>query len=540
MKKRIHSIVWFLVISTIIITISFKVLDDRDDFELIKNLEIFHNVMKELKINYVEEIDSRHLITIAINKMVENIDPYTNYYPEASIESFRMLSESQYVGVGIEIDTFNNNIYVTEIENNSISHKEGMQIGDRVVKINNIDTKNITFNEVRNLLSGDISIPLDLQIERNSNLKDFSLKRELVKVQVVSLVEKIDNYGYIKLESFTDKSASEFKTAFLDLKKQKIEGLIIDLRNNPGGLLDQAVTIVNYFVEKDVLVVSSKGKSENSNMTFYTTQKPLDTEIPIVVLVNKGSASASEIVAGALQDFDRAIILGEQTYGKGLVQRIFDVGYNAKLKITISKYYIPSGRCIQAIDYSKFKKDDNNQTKAKFFTKNKRIVYEGLGIQPDVIIDTDTLPEAIKNLVNKRFIFLFANEIFHTLDTASIKSPKNIVYENKDVFTNYLTKVNYFETTIEYIYMQNILKTTNNNEIKSDVKNLQSKIISDQKNNILNNFKILNILISKEIAKRKFLHRGEIEFNLTHDKEIAEAKKYLKDTKNYNKILGNK
>ncbi|MBN2892369.1 MAG: S41 family peptidase [Bacteroidales bacterium] len=540
MKKLKRLLVLILAI-TLIAGVGYKITDDGDDFELLKNLEIYHNVLKQLRINYVDEIDTRQIITQSIDKMLENLDPYTVYYPEAEIESIRLLSEAQYVGVGISIDTFKNNIYITDIENKSSANKQGLQIGDIITAVNDIKTNDKSLSDFDRLLSGQANTTVNLTIKRGETEKIYSLKRENIELPVVSLVEKIDNFGYIKLETFSDKSASEFKAALITLKKQKIEGLIIDLRDNPGGLLDQAVKIVNLFIDKDMLVVTSKGKCENSNGSFFTTEKPIDKDIPIIVLVNSHSASASEIVAGALQDYDRAIIIGEQTYGKGLVQRIFDVGYNSKIKITISKYYIPSGRCIQAIDYSGNDAKNVNISDTKFYTTNGRIVYEGIGIVPDILIESDTLPEIIQTLNKKHFIFLFTNNYYQTLDTSKIEVAQKISFQDKENFINYLKVNNFFETTDEIRNIKEIEKSMKgNNVVEAQLLETKSLIIKEIEKQITNNFKYINILVSKQIVKRKYLHKGEIMFSLTHDQEIKKAKFYLSNFKEYESILKKK
>ena len=533
-KKRIFIL---SLISLLLFGFGYSIYDDGDDFELVKNLEIYHNIMKELRINYVENIDSRQIITLSIDRMLEDLDPYTVYYPESEIESIRMMSESQYIGIGITVDTFKNYFYITDIENKSSAHLEGLSIGDKIISINGISTKGKNLYDFQNLITGQANTNVTLTINRNNIEKEYILTRNNIELPVVSLVEKINDFGYIKLESFTEKSASEFKAAFLKLQKDNITGLIIDLRDNPGGLLDQAVKIVNLFIEKDKLVVISKGKSKNSNASYITQQNAVDTEIPIIVLVNGGSASASEIVAGTFQDYDRAIIIGSQTYGKGLVQRFFDVGYNSKIKITISKYYIPSGRCIQEINYSK--NNTNNTTKNnEYKTKNGRVVYEGQGITPDIIIRSDTIPETIKELEDKFIMLEFVNEYYSKIDTSTIKKPENVSFEEKTIFINYLKTINFFKNSQE-INKITLLKNSmiNNEIIVNQLSTTEELILKELEKQIYTNFEIINILISKQIVKRKYLHLGEIKFSLSHDLEIKKAQFYLSNLQEYNTIL---
>ncbi len=537
--KNKHKKTKFAVIIGIILTltVSFKVVDDIDDFELIKNLEIYHNILKQLRINYVDKIDVRELITVSIDKMLEDLDPYTVYYPESEIESVRMLSNAQYTGVGILIDTIGGKVYITDVYENSPAQKNGIIIGDEIIAINNIELKGKSFDDIHNLFAGQVGTDVSLKINRQGKILDFTLKRSTINMNVVSLATKIDDYGYIKLESFSDKSYSEFRKSFLSLKKQDIKGLIIDLRDNPGGLLDQAGKIANLFLPQNLLVVSAKGKAENANFTFFTKEKPVDTEIPIVVLVNGNSASASEILAGSLQDYDRAVIVGEQTYGKGLVQRIYDVGYNSKVKITIAKYYIPSGRCIQAKDYALIHQTHNTD-KNKFFTKNGRVVYEGNGIMPDVNISSDTLNNTIKQIINQKYIFQFASEYFNKADTSEWKKITDVKFDNIQMFSDYLNKNNYF---VKSLNLQQIEQLKNSEysdpTINNEIDKLENMIIEKTKKIVTENKTTINNLIINELVRRKFYHKGEVEYSLKNDAEIQKAKFLLKNTSEYKKIL---
>jgi len=532
MKKKIL----ISIILIAVVGLSFKIYDDRDDFELIKNLEIYHNVMKQLRVNYVEEIDTRYLITLSLNKMLEDLDPYTIYYSESQIESFRMMSNSHSVGTGITIDKINNKIYVTEIKQNSSAAKNGIIGGEIILNVNGISTDDKNLNEVNNMLAGQPGTDVEIIYKKQGTTNTIVLKRELLEEHVVSLVKKIDNIGYIKLESFTDQSASEFHEAFIDLQSQGITSLIIDLRNNGGGLLDQAVKIINLFIPKDKLVVTSKGNSINSNSTFMTNQNAIDENIPIVVLINNRSASASEIVAGTLQDYDRAVILGEQSFGKGLVQRFFDVGYNAQVKITISKYYIPSGRCIQAINYSKT--GNNINTNTEFYTASGRVVYEGNGIMPDIRIERDTMPMIINHIIDEKIIFKFTNQYFNSIDTSQIPSPQDIKFTNINLFIDYITNNNILDSTSQ---IKKLLEITDNTNHSQNIINQTNELIKEIKNEFISEIKqnsnIINILISKEIAKKKYYHSGLVEYNMIVDTEIIQAKIILQNITKYNNYL---
>lgn len=531
MRKKIFIAITLLLL----IGLSFKFYNDDDDFELIKNLEIYHNVMKQLRINYVEEVDSRNLISESINDMLQSLDPYTVYYSESQIETFRLQSQSKSVGTGITVDTIKSKFYVIDVTEKSSAAKEGVITGDIILEINGIDVNDRTLQDVNSMLAGQPGTDITIKFLRVNENYTLTLKREIIEEKVVSLSQNIDGIGYIKLESFTDKAAYDFKEAFMRLKDDGINSLIIDLRNNPGGLLDQAVKIVNLFIAKDKVVVTSKGNSVNANATFSTKDEPIDTEIPIVVLINNRSASASEIVAGALQDYDRAVIIGEQSFGKGLVQRFFDVGYNSQIKITIAKYYIPSGRCVQAINYSNI---SSNNTNAEFYTANGRVVFEGNGIAPDVFIDKDTLPEIINLLLKEKAFFRFANEYYSLLDTSSISIPNEISFSETSKFITFIEANNVFDNFKTINDLNKILLTySNNTEIISNTKKIIDEISVQYINDLNNNSNIIGIFISKEIAKRKYFHSGVVEYSLKIDAEINEAKQILNDNYKYLELL---
>jgi carboxyl-terminal processing protease len=531
MKK----VIFVSLLLLLFVSLGFKYYDD--DFELVKNIEIFQNVMKQLKVNYVNNIDSRKLITTAIDKMLETLDPYTVYYPQSKVEDILLMSDARYIGIGITIDTNAGNIYIVDILKSGSAAKAGLQIGDKIVKLNGISTKQKDLDDIHNLMIGQAGSYLTLAVKRNGKILHFKLKRQVVDIDVVSYHTDIDSVGYIKLDNFSDKSYSEFQRAFKNLKKENIKGLIIDLRDNPGGLLNQAVDIVNMFLPKGLSVVTSRGKSNNANKVFFTKNNPVDTKIPIVVLVNRNSASASEIVAGTLQDYDRAVILGERTFGKGLVQQIFDLGYDSKIKITVSKYYIPSGRCIQAIDYS-HGEDGVVDTSLNFYTSNGRIVHEGSGIYPDIFIKTDTLNKYVKYLVNKYFIFNFCTQYYTQIDTSNCHKIDDIKFENYSIFKKYLTNQRFIRDFGDIKSLNSIEKSTRGTDemVKQieQLKNNYEKFVLDKlsknKNQIL-------YLINDELVKRRFLHSGEIKFSLKYDKAVKMASKILKNKKKYDRIL---
>ena len=328
--------------------------DDGDDFELVKSLEIFHTLMRDIRILYVDETSSGELVSTAMDEMLKHLDPYTVYYPESLVEDVMFMNTGEYAGIGIDLEKLSGVYKIVEVGEGSPADKAGLLIGDEILKIGGTEITPKSNDEISLLIKGEPGTQVSITYRRDSQEKSVNIKRAMIKEKNIPYFGKIDSKtGYINLSGFTENCSKEFKAAFLKLKNEdKIENLVIDLRYNPGGLLIEAVNIVNLFVDKGEKIVEMKGRVEQWNKVFKAENNPVDTKMPVVVLVNGNSASASEIVSGALQDLDRAVIVGEKTFGKGLVQTTKDLVYNSKLKITTAKYYIPSGRCIQKLDYS--------------------------------------------------------------------------------------------------------------------------------------------------------------------------------------------
>jgi carboxyl-terminal processing protease len=411
-----------LLIPIIFITVS---LSAQNDFEIAKNVDIFVSILKELNAKYADEINPTDLVTKAISGMLESLDPYSVYYPESKIEEFKLMTTGQYGGIGALIQQYGNNVVVSEPYENTPAAKAGLRAGDIFLKINGQNVQNKNSSDISTILKGQPGTSLTIEIERPTDGKKytFSVKREDIKFPPVPYFGMLDDkIGYINLNQFTEKASSEVKEAFMKLKEQGMRYLVFDLRNNTGGLLQEAVNVMNIFVDQNVKIAETKGKIQEQNHIFRTRNTVIDREIPVVVLVNSVSASASEIVAGAFQDLDRGVILGKKTFGKGLVQNVVPLSYNTSFKITVSKYYIPSGRCVQNVDY--FNRDtlgaaphipDSLATPYK--TKNGRTVYDKGGIEPDVVTP-DSLPSNILiALVFNNIIFDFCNEFAAKHDT---------------------------------------------------------------------------------------------------------------------------
>lgn len=549
MKKShlIINIKIFAIFIALLSSFTYSNFDDEDDFELIKNLELYHMVLKELNINYVDDIDAAKLITFSIDEMLESLDPYTVYYPESKIEDYRYFSKAEYAGLGIRIDSIDGEFTIVHVIENSPAHHHGLLIGDIILKIEDIDLEDKELDELSNLLKGEADAPVDLLIKRGNQEKPFTVEviRKKIKLPTVSHYGVLENnVGYIKLDRFTEDASREVKGALLELKKnENITSLILDLRNNPGGYLSQAVAIVNLFVEKDVMIVEMKGKASAMNKTYKTENKPYDTEMPLVVLVNERSASASEIVSGALQDLDRAIIIGEQTYGKGLVQSTKRLKYNAQMKLTTAKYYIPSGRCVQAIDYANDKKNSKNipdSLLTPFKTKNGRTVYEGKGVKPDIIIDLDKRPEVVKALINQKTIFKFATNFRLENDTI-LETADNYKFTDFESFMQFLAATNFDrETSTEKEYnelIEALKKQENSENILSKMQTFEADIKNDDLKEVQENKAVIQDLISEEIAKRYYFAKGKTQNSQNHDIFIKKAIETITNIEIYNNIL---
>ncbi len=522
----------------------------NNDFEISKNLEIFTTLYRQLHLNYVDNINSGDLMKKGIDAMLDDLDPYTVFIPEAEIEDYKLLTTGQYGGVGALIHQNGDYVIVSDPYEGFPAQKSGLIPGDKILEINKQSAKGKSVSDISAILKGQPGTSITLLIEREGETKPIekTLNREEIKLLNVPYFGVVGkSTGYIKLTGFTQDAGKEVKEALLKLKeKDKITALILDLRGNGGGLLQEAVNIVNIFVDKGQLVVSTKGKVEERNFSHTTTNAAVDTKIPLVVLVDRGSASASEIVSGAIQDLDRGLIIGQKTFGKGLVQNIFPVSYNSQVKITIAKYYIPSGRCIQAIDYSHKGEDGNadkiaDSLKTAFKTKNGRIVYDGGGIEPDVALEPEKLSNISASLITKYHIFNYAN--YFKRNHTSIESAKDfkitdIIYDD---FIKYLSDKEYDYTTKSEKNLQDLKaiaeKENYFDAIKTEYQALKDKLIHDKNADLIKNKDEIKLLLKDEITSRYYYQKGRIESSLVDDKEIVKAIDVMSDQTLYNKKL---
>jgi carboxyl-terminal processing protease len=542
MSKKIK----IFVVSCVVILSSFSFTDSY--FEIAKNLDIFTTVYRELNNYYVDETDPGKLMKTAIDKMLKSLDPYTNYIPESEIEDFQFMTTGQYGGIGAVITKRKDYVFISEPYKGFPAQKAGLIAGDKILEIDGESAKGKNTEEVSKALKGQPNTDVELLIERPYMKEPFTVnfKRQKISVKSVPYFSYVDDgIGYIKLRSFTRDCSKDIKEALLDLKKQgELRGLILDLRGNPGGLLNESVSIVNLFVEKGQEVVSTKGKIESWDKVYKASRPPIDLETPIVVLINQSSASASEIVAGAIQDLDRGIVIGKRSFGKGLVQQTKKLSYNSQLKLTVAKYYIPSGRCIQALDYSNRNEDGSvgkvpDSLMTAFKTKNGRTVYDGGGIKPDVEVEQDDISNLIISLIQERLFFDYATYFKHS--NASLDSSFTMNDKDFNSFVNFLSDKSYdYKTETEKALEE--LKSTSENEnyfefIESKFLDLSNEFEINKKNDLNRNKDIIKEILSEEIVSRYYFQEGRIRTSLKYDKEVQEAIKYLAQQNLYDSVL---
>ena len=520
------------------------------DFEISKNLEILSTLYKELNTNYVDGINPSDLMKTGIDAMLDKLDPYTVYIPESEIEDYRFMTTGEYGGIGSLIHKQGDYIIISEPYENSPAQKAGLKAGDKILKINDKSASGKSVEDVSAILKGQPGTSFKLVVEREGEPKPltFDVVREKITIDPVPYYGMLEGgIGYIKLTSFTQTASAEVKKALLDLKaKNNVTGLVLDLRDNGGGLLTEAVNIVNLFVKKNELVVSTKGKQKDKNHSYQTTLEPIDPTMPLTVLVNGNSASASEIVAGALQDLDRAVIVGRRTYGKGLVQNVFPLSYNTQVKITVAKYYIPSGRCIQEIDYAHKNAAGSNDIIpdsliTAYKTKHGRTVYDGKGVAPDVTTDSSRLSTVSYNLLTKYILFEYATRYAAThpgIEPAGTFKLSDSEYNDFIAFTE--KKGFEFKTAAEK-ELETVKKAAiyENcwNDIKTQYDSMLEAIAQHKKKDLMENKPEISDYLQQEIVSRYYYQKGRIESALTDDTELKSATKVLKDTVTYTAIL---
>jgi carboxyl-terminal processing protease len=538
----------FLLPLAIVFLAAFAYRPAEKYFEIAKSLDIFSTLFKEVNTYYVDEVDPKKLIDKGIGEMLNTLDPYTDYIPEEGAESFSILTTGQYAGVGALIGIVNKKTVIRQTYIGFPAHNAGIKVGDELISIDGKNVKGKPTGEASALLKGAPKSEVEVVVKRNGIEKEivFKIVREKIKVSNVVCQELVGTAGYIKLDDFTPGAANEVETAIEKLKKQGAKGIVLDLRDNPGGLLFEAVNLVNLFVPKGLEVVSTKGKVDDWNKTYKTLSQPMDTTTPLIVLVSNSSASASEIVAGALQDYDRAVLIGEKTFGKGLVQTTRQLPYKAQLKVTTAKYYIPSGRCIQAMDYTHRKSDGTvskmaDSLKMAFKTKNGRTVYDGGGLDPDIKISSAQDIPVLNGLYIDDYFFEYAN-----LYCAKNNPPldlKKFALTEKDYtdFIEWLKNGNFKYSTALEAQVKALATAAKDDKHGDDVlnaiQNLNAKIEQSKQNDLTQYKSEIIHALEEEIGFHYALHSGLLQVSADTDKELQRAIKLIADQAEYKKIL---
>jgi len=546
MGKKFKIISAVIILSAMVAFMSF----DDENFQIAKNLDIYNTLFRELNLYYVDETDAGELIKTSIDEMLSSLDPYTVYIPESKMEDYRFMTTGQYGGIGALIRTSGDYVVISEPYEGFPAQKAGLKAGDKVVEIDGKSVKGKNSEDISELLKGEPNTEINLGVERINSTKPIDIKvvREKIQINSVPYSGMLNqNIGYIRLSSFTENCSKEVKKAYQELKKHnELKGLVFDLRGNPGGLLNEAVAVSNLFVSKGTKIVSTKGKVKQWNATYNATDDALDTEIPIAILVNSGSASASEIVSGVIQDLDRGVIMGTRTYGKGLVQTTRDLSYNSKLKLTTAKYYIPSGRCIQALDYTNRNEDGSvgripDSLVTEFKTKAGRSVYDGGGVNPDIAVEPQSLSKISISLYTKNLIFDFATQFQFKHDSITQVEQFEITDELYNNFVAFLSDKEFDYILDSEKILDDLEKAIDNDKyndrISNEIDDLRKKL-AHNKNKDLEQFKSeIKDLLREEIVSRYYYQTGRARAMITKDPVVDSAINVLQNNEKYASIL---
>jgi carboxyl-terminal processing protease len=549
-ESRNKAILLLVMIGAIVSLSAYKSISDNDRyFQIVKNLDIFATLFKEVNTYYVDEVNPNELIKVGIDAMLNSLDPYTDYIPEDDIEAYMTMTTGEYGGIGALVDRKDGVNTITMPYKGSPADKAGLKIADQILSINGVDLKGKGSDDISNLLKGASSSEIEMLIKRPFEEQTFTvkLKREKITVDNVPYFGKVnDDIGYIRLSDFTTKAGKEVAGALKKLKNDGASKIILDLRGNPGGLLDEAIKVSNVFIEKGKEIVSTKGKLETWTKSYNSQSDAVDTSIPLVVLIDNGSASAAEIVSGVMQDYDRGVLIGRKTFGKGLVQQTRPLAYNSQLKVTTAKYYIPSGRCIQAIDYSHRNPDGSvgkipDSLKTEFKTLSGRKVYDGGGLDPDISIDPMGYSPISFSLLKNDLIFNYATIFAHQHETIN----KAIDFSLSDVqyseFINWLQDKNYEYTTNVEKSLDNLESIAKNEsyfkDIETQIKELKKAALESKSTDLITFKKEIKTLLEQEIVSRYYLQEGAIESTFNEDLDIQKAIEVLNDIKRYQDLL---
>ncbi len=526
--------------------VAFQAKNDRL-FAIAKSIDIFASLIRELDTYYVDQIDPEQLLTVGIQAMLEELDPYTEYIPEEESDDFRMLTTGEYAGVGALIGNRGEGNIVLMPYTGFPAQNAGIRIGDLLLKVDSVAVQKKSTSEVSELLKGPANTGVTVTVKRGEDTLQFSLNRKKISLKNVPFYGKLDEKtGYIKLSDFTTNASAEVRNALVNLKAQGAIQIVLDLRDNPGGLINEAVEIVNLFIPKGKEVVKTIGKLQQVNYTYKTTKTPVDKEIGVIVLINERSASAAEIVAGALQDYDRAVLLGQKSFGKGLVQTTLPLSFNTQIKITTAKYYIPSGRCIQAIDYAKSREDGSAGTvpdslRKAFKTANGRVVLDGAGIEPDEKVKEGSYAPISYTLVAGNHVFDFATQYFYKHPKLSSPSTFQVTEELYADFKKFLVGKEYDYTTYTEKSVQDmekyLAKEPYFETVKDQLEQIKAKVNHSKENDLDTHKKEIKKILSEEIVSRYYFQEGMIEASLQGDPVIELAKEYFASPARMTKAL---
>ena len=539
-------VLWLAALLVLGGVVAFQTKNDRL-FAIAKSIDIFASLIRELDTYYVDQIDPEQLLTVGIQAMLEELDPYTEYIPEEESDDFRMLTTGEYAGVGALIGNRGEGNIVIMPYTGFPAQNGGIRIGDLLLKVDSISVLKKTTSEVSELLKGPANTGVTVTVKRGEDTLQFSLNRKKISLKNVPFYGKLDEKtGYIKLSDFTTNASAEVRNALVNLKAQGVTQIVLDLRDNPGGLINEAVEIVNLFIPKGKEVVKTIGKLQQVNYTYKTNKTPVDTKIGVIVLINERSASAAEIVAGALQDYDRAVLLGQKSFGKGLVQTTLPLSFNTQIKITTAKYYIPSGRCIQAIDYAKSREDGSAGTvpdslRKAFKTANGRVVLDGAGIEPDEKVTEKGYAPISYTLVAGNHVFDFATSYFYKYPTLASPSAFQVTEEVFADFKKFLEGKEYDYTTYSEKSVQDmekyLAKESYFDEVKEQLEQIKSKVNHSKENDLDTHKKEIKKILSEEIVSRYYFQEGMIEASLQGDPVIELAKEYFATPARMSKVL---
>ncbi|MDX2359233.1 MAG: S41 family peptidase [Crocinitomicaceae bacterium] len=538
----------FLIV-TITMSLSSFVHGQSNGFEVIRSLEQLDQIYEHLEKYYVDDIQAGNMAKIAFDAMLKELDPYTVYYHESNIEDYQLMTTGQYGGIGALIRTVDDFVYVAEPYEGKPADIGGLRAGDRILSIDGKDMEGKTSSEVSTALKGPKGTDVIVKIMRNGGkIEEITITRDEIKLPDVPYSGMLDNsIGYIKLNSFTNTASRDVKAAFTQLKSEGMEQLILDLRGNGGGLLIEAVRIVNMFVPKNEVIVTTQGRVVDENRVYNTLDDPMDLKIPLVVLVNGGSASASEIVAGSLQDLDRAVIIGTISYGKGLVQRTYDLDYGSKIKLTIAKYYTPSGRCVQRLEYY----DRNNGESVEevpdslikiFKTRNGRDVIDGRGVEPDVEVTQKDISRLAITILNNNLIFEFASKYFYSHSTIPPANEFALTEEEYESFKTFVLSEEFTYSTASEEMLKKMRDTAEEEgfleDSEAEYEALLAKVVPSKERDLEKFKEQIILLLENEIVSRYYYQSGRAENSFTKDPFIKDAKDILQNLEQYDTILG--